>query len=205
MAPLNSTPAGQSYGRWAAQWYEWALGIPAAENPLADTTGRNCGQRQVDEVWFLAGVFGSGQAVRSCNIPANTALFFPLINNGYFAFLNDPPAQRTEQYVRSQAACTQQVQISLSIDGKKVEKPERYFTGDSGSGSPIFNVQLPPGNVFGADQSQIPELVLSPSAEQGYYIFLNPLPPGNHTIHWVASGCTQGGSQDITYNLTVAN
>jgi hypothetical protein len=64
---------------------------------------------------------------------------------------------------------------------------------------------LPPGNVFGADQSQIPELVLSPSAEQGYYIFLNPLPPGNHTIHWVASGCTQGGSQDITYNLTVAN
>jgi hypothetical protein len=49
----------------------------------------------------------------------------------------------------------------------------------------------------------IPELLLSPSAEQGYYLFLYPLAPGPHKIRWVASGCTAGGFQDITYNLTV--
>ncbi|MGH8653080.1 MAG: hypothetical protein ACREYE_13335 [Gammaproteobacteria bacterium] len=49
----------------------------------------------------------------------------------------------------------------------------------------------------------MPELVLSPSAEQGYYLFVRPLRPGTHTIRWIASGCTPGNSQDITYHLMV--
>jgi hypothetical protein len=65
-------------------------------------------------------------------------------------------------------------------------------------------VQLPLGNIFGADETAIPELLLSPSAEQGYYLFLHPLSPGKHTIRWVASGCVAGLFQDITYNLSVA-
>ena len=204
LAPINSVPEGQTYGRWAAQYWQWAVGTPAAENPVLDPTGQYCAQRQVDRVWFLAGTFGPGTAVRSCDIPAGKALFFPLINNAYFAFLSDPPEQRTEKYVRSQAKCTEPAQISVSIDGSKVAGPQRFFTAPSGSESPIFNVQLPPGNIFGADETTIPELLLSPSAEQGYYLFLYPLSPGKHTIRWVASGCTAGGLQDITYNLAVA-
>jgi hypothetical protein len=205
VAPINSTPEGQTYGRWAAQWEQWAIAIPAAENPALDPDGRFCGQRQVDKVWFLAGILGSGERVRTCNIPAQKALFFPLINNAYFAFGSDPPEQRTEEFVRSQAQCTQPAQIYVTIDGQPVAHPERFFTGPSGSQSPIFNVQLPPaGSIFGADQTLIPELLLSPSAEQGYYLFLYPMRPGTHTIHWVATGCTPGGSQIVTYNLTVA-
>ena len=202
VAPINSVPEGQTYGRWAAQWQEWAVGIPAAENPVLDTTGQYCGQRQVDSVWFLAGTFGSNPVIRACNILAHKALFFPLIYNAYFAYLSD--ADRTEVFVRSQAACNQPVQIWATIDGTKIAHPQGYFTGPSGSGSPLFNVQLPPGNIFGLDETTIPELLLSPSAEQGYYLFLYPLSPGKHTIRWVASGCFPGLFQDITYNLTVA-
>lgn len=204
VAPIDSVPEGQTYGRWAAQWQVWAVAIPAAENPVLDTTGQYCGQRQVDKVWFLAGTFGPGTVVRACDIPAGKSLFFPLIDNAYFAFLSDRPNQRTEKFVRSQAVCIQPAQISVSIDGNKVADPQSFFTGASGSESPIFNVQLPPGNIFGADETTIPELLLSPSAEQGYYLFLYPLSPGTHTIRWVASGCTAGLFQDITYNLTVA-
>jgi hypothetical protein len=204
VAPIDSLPEGQTYGRWAAQWEEWAVGVPGAENPLTDTTGQYCGQRQVDRVWFLAGTFGPGTAVRACDIPARKALFFPLINNAYFAFLSDDPETRTDEYVRSQAKCTQPAQISVSIDGSKVAHPQRFFTGPSGSGSPIFNAQMPPENFFGLDEATAPELLLSPSAEQGYYLFLYPLSPGTHTIRWVASGCAADGFQDITYNLTVA-
>lgn len=204
VAPMGSLPEGQTYGRWAAQWQEWVVGIPAAENPLTDATGQNCGQRQVDRVWFLAGTSGSDPVVRACDVPADKALFFPLIENAYFAFLNDPADTRTEEFVRSQAECTQPVQISASIDGRKVAHPQRFFTGPSGSESPVFNVQLPPANLFGLDEAHAPELLLSPSAEQGYYLFLNPLSPGKHTIHWVASGCVANLVQDITYYLTVA-
>jgi hypothetical protein len=203
IAPVQTEPAGQTYGRWAAEWWQWALGIPGDVNPLADTTGEHCAQRQVDKVWFLAGSTTADPVVRACEIPAGKSLFFPLINNIYGAFLNDPPETRTDEYVRAAGSCTEPAEISVWIDGDKVHKPTRFFTGPSGSQSPFFNVQLPAGNLFGVDDTVVPELVFSPSAEQGYYLFVGPLRPGRHSIRWVASGCTPGQSQDITYNLTV--
>jgi hypothetical protein len=205
IAPIRATPQGQTYGRWAAEWWQWALGIPAEVNPLTDTTGEDCAQRQVDTVWFLAGSVSSDPVVRNCEIPAGKSLFFPLINTFYGAFLNDPPETRTEEFVREAGSCTDPAQISLKIDGFEIRRPTRFFTGASGSQSPIFNVQLPPGNLFGADETTVPELVLSPSAEQGYYLFVRPLSPGTHTMRWIASGCTPGASQDITYHLRVVD
>ena len=210
IARIDAKPEGQTYGRWAAEWWQWVLGIPFAVNPLLDTTGEHCAQRQVDEVWFLAGSI-VGPVVRDCEIPGRKSLFFPLINNFAGAFLNDPPEQRTEEFVRALGSCTVPVEISVEIDGFKVRRPTRFFTGPSGSQSPFFNVQLPPGNLFGAipvssglpDETVVPELVLTPSAEQGYYLFVRPLSPGTHTIRWTATGCTPDGSQDITYHLTV--
>ena len=205
IAPIRAEPEGQTYGRWAAAWWQWALGIPAAVNPVTDTTGEYCAHRQVDEVWFLAGSFSTNPVVRACEIPAEKSLFFPLINYGYGAFLNDPPEQRTEEFLRKAGSCTEPAQISVWIDDFKVPKHLQVFTGASGSRSPLFNVQLPPGNVYGFDETTVPELVLSPSAEQGYYLFVRPLSHGTHTIRWKASGCTQGGSQDVTYHLTVVD
>jgi hypothetical protein len=203
IAPIHTRPAGQTYGRWAAEWWQWALGIPAVVNPLTDTTGEHCAQRQVDRVWFLAGSISTDPVIRTCEIPGRKSLFFPLINNFYGAFLNDAPETRTEEFVREAGSCTEPAQISVWIDGFKVPKPTRFFTGASGSQSPIFNVQMPPGNVFGVDETVVPELVLSPSAEQGYYLFVRPLSRGTHTIRWIASGCVPGLSQDVTYHLTV--
>src|SRR5262245_31911006 len=203
IAPIGSRAEGQTYGRWAAEWWQWALGIPADVNPLTDTTGEHCAQRQVDQVWFLAGSVSTDPVVRTCKIPEGKSLFFPLINTLYGAFLNDPPETRTEEFVREAGSCTEPAQISVQIDGFEIRRPTRFFTGASGSQSPIFNIQLPPGNLPGFDEIMVPELVLSPSAEQGYYLFVRPLSRGTHTIRWIASGCTPGGSQDITYHLKV--
>jgi hypothetical protein len=205
IAPIKTIPEGQTYGRWAAEWWQWVLGVPAAVNPLTDTTGEHCAQRQVDKVWFLAGSSMTDPVVRACEVPAGKSLFFPLINNFYGAFLNDAPETRTEAFVRAAGSCTEPAEISVRIDGFEVPQPTRFFTGASGSQSTFFNVQMPPGNVLGVDETVVPELVLSPSAEQGYSLFLRPLDPGPHTIRWIASGCTPGNSQDITYHLTVVD
>jgi hypothetical protein len=203
IASVQSQPAGQTYGRWAAEWFQWAVGIPAAVNPVLDATGANCAQRQVGDIWFLAGSFGTDPVERSCIVPADKSLFFPLINTFYGAFLNDPPDTRTDAFVRAAGSCSAPAQLSAWIDGRSVPQPQKYFTGPSGSLSPLFNIQMPPGNILGADENAIPELVLSPSAEQGYYLFVMPLDPGTHTIRWQANGCTPGFSQDITYHITV--
>jgi hypothetical protein len=217
IAGIQTKPEGQTYGRWAAEWWQWALGIPGDVNPVTDTTGEHCAQRQVDKVWFLAGGLPTDTVIRTCEIPEGKSLFFPLINTFSGAFLNDPAEMRTEEFLREDARCTVAAEISVEIDGFKVPRPTRFFTGASGSQSPIFNVQLPPGNLVGAvpvasgspDETVVPELVLTPSAEQGYYLFVRPLSPGTHTIRWIASGCTKlelegiVNSQDITYHLKV--
>jgi hypothetical protein len=204
VAPIFSKPEGQTYGRWAAEWWQWALGVPAATNPLLDVTGEQCAQRQVDDVWFLAGTVGADPVVRECTIPEGKALFFPLINNFFGASLLDPPEARTEEFVRAQAACAFPVELFAEIDGFKIRRLDRFFTGEPGSQSPVFNVQLPPGNIFGVDEDSVPELVLTPSAEQGFYLFVRPLSLGEHTVSWQAEGCSDPAAvQDITYNLTI--
>jgi hypothetical protein len=218
IAPINTLPEGQSYGRWAVEWQQWSNGTPSPVNPLTDATGEHCAQRQVGNVWFLAGTYQplSDTVIRNeCKIPAGKSLFFALIGTGYGAFLNDPPVTRTEEFVRSpdvQGSCTEPAHITVQIDGFNVPNPTQYFTGASGSLSPIFNVQLPVNNILGlhdntpnvvGDGLEADELVLSPSAEQGYYLFVRPLSPGAHTIHWTATGCVPNKKQDITYNLTV--
>lgn len=42
VVPVGASPAGQTYGRWAAEWWQWALGIPADVNPVVDTNGEYC-------------------------------------------------------------------------------------------------------------------------------------------------------------------
>lgn len=207
VAPIFSKPDGQTYGRWAAEWWQWALGVPlgmpdAPTNPLLDVTGEHCDERQVDDTWFLAGSLGSDPVVRECTIPEGKALFFPLVTNFYGAFLNDPPETRTEQFVREEAACEFPVELFAEIDGFEIKRLDHFFTGESGSQSPLFNVQLPPGNILGVGEDVVPQLVLSPSAEEGFYLYVKPLSLGEHTVHWEAQGCT-AVPQDITYELTI--
>jgi hypothetical protein len=89
-----------------------------------------------------------------------------------------------------------------------LEGPQRYtcLAGGTRSGKTLlFDVQLPTDNVFGLIIDQVPELLLSPSADSGIYLFLHPLRPGKHALHWKASQtCPSGDStQDVTYGLTV--
>jgi len=203
IADLFSTPEGQSYGHWAADWWKWAVSIPANKNPLLDTKGQYCGERQTGDVWFLAGAAYSGSVSRACTVPVGKSLFFPIINNIYAAWLNDPPDTRTDAYVRDAAVngCTTYQITRVEIDGIKVIDPTRYNTGTTGSQSPMFTAQLPPDNLFGLTTDVAAELAFSPSAEYGYYLFLKPLTRGSHKIKWNASSSC--GTQDITYHLTI--
>jgi hypothetical protein len=191
-------------GKLAVSWWKWALETSASVNPVADTTGAHCAQGQSGPIWFLAGTFGTEAVSRSCTVPFGKVLFFPLVNSFYGAFLNDAPDARTEAYVRTASACTEPVDITLRVDNVRVPTAKRLFTGTPGSLSPLFNIQLPADNIYGVDESLVPDLKLSPSAEQGYYFFVPPLKPGRHTVRWLAKGCLPDGMQDITYQITVS-
>ncbi|MEO6086984.1 MAG: hypothetical protein ABIQ18_28120 [Umezawaea sp.] len=61
------------------RWWTWAASSPEERNPVADRTGRFCGENQPTDVWFFAGTFG-GEADRSCQVPAGRPLAGPAVN-----------------------------------------------------------------------------------------------------------------------------
>ena len=93
--------------------------------------------------------------------------------------------------------------FSVAIDHKSFSNPYRFFT--AASRSPIFHVLLPPDNLFGADETVIPELLLGPSAHAGFYVLVKPLRTGKHVIEWTATWDCDAGtfSENIRYDLVV--
>ncbi|MCM2515152.1 signal protein [Streptomyces griseoincarnatus] len=61
------------------RWWTWASTEPAPTNPVGDEDGSACGRNQPEDVWFLAGTFGT-QAERTCAVPEGVPLAFPLVN-----------------------------------------------------------------------------------------------------------------------------
>jgi hypothetical protein len=142
-------------------------------------------------------------------VSKDTSLFFPLVNYGYGAFLNDPPDTRLLAFVRSQStlcgvAGGAVTFDAVTVDGIAVKNPKQYYEN-----SPFFEVQLPVDNILkivgtadpSAPNDKAYNLWLSPLADSGYYLFLNPLKPGTHDIAWnVTWPC---GTQNIHYEITV--
>jgi hypothetical protein len=44
--PPQASSHGQSYGEWAAAWWQWVLSVPADHNPALDLTGADAAQGQ---------------------------------------------------------------------------------------------------------------------------------------------------------------
>jgi hypothetical protein len=181
---------GKTFGQWGAAWWQWALGQPAATSPLVDPTGANCSVGQLGSVWFLAGNFG-GTDVRSCTIPANTAVFFPVAN----AFSCTDPggtASFGQNRVVSRSSLKDARNLRAEVDGVAIQQLQRYQAHSTN-----FNIVLPNDNIFG-----VPAGVCTNAAADGIYIMLAPFTPGAHTIHFHAE--FTGGPTDVTYNLTVS-
>ena len=139
---------------------------------LRPTTG---GQRVVPRRLVLDRAGGT-----QVQIPAGKSLF-SRSSIPRMAHLNDPPATRTEEFVRAAASCTEARRFGIH---RRLQSSaaDSVLYRRFGQLSPLFNVQLPPLNLFGVDESIVPEPVLSPSGEQGYYLFVRPLAPGDHVF-----------------------
>jgi len=180
--PIDSPKYGATYGELSARWWQWLLSIPAATNP---NLGGDCTQGQYDDVWFLAGAFGGTGITRSCTIPTGKPIFFPVVNSVSFK----PTSAETLLLLRSLAAGFIDSVIShgCTVDGEPVMS---YRVR-----SPSFSFIAPPGALVKASGT-------NPMVSDGYWVLLDPLPLGTHTVHF--NTATSGGfTLDMTYTLTV--
>ena len=205
LIPLKAVLAdSESFQELSAEWQQWALSIPTDHNPELDTTGENCMVGQRGSAWFLAGTFSGGSATRTCAVPEGKPLYFPVINS---ANINAPnvcgqgPDNVSSADLRaiSAAIVDGATNLSAAIDGKTIKKLVRVQ-------SEVFEVALPEDNIYDAPCTglgNVPAGIYSPAVDDGFYVRLEPLKVGNHTLHIHSENSSAGFVLDVTYNLIV--
>jgi hypothetical protein len=195
----DSQPYGLTYGEWTAKWWQWAESIPTENNPQLDETGEDCAQaqNQTGPVWFLAGTSG-GTVERTCTIPAGKAILIPVLNT-----VNIRAASETDEELLAGAksAVDSVTILEFSIDGLPLQDIWNYRIQ-----SPFFDVTLPNDNVFGISEGTYRAVA------DGYWVFLEPLPPGQHEIRLhgamgnpTAISPTPSFETAVTYHLIVSD
>ena len=203
MIPAHPARADEprSLSELSALWWQWGLSIPTAQNPQLDTTGENCMIGQRGSLWFLAGTWLGGTATRTCSIPEDKVLFFPVLNS---VQVNAPnvcgqgPQNISVQDLRQAASAglIGATGLSVEVDGKPVNNLLRIQ-------SDVFDAALPENNIFDAPcaPANVPAGIYSPAVDDGFYARLDPLKIGQHTLH--IHSAAQGLVVDVTYKLTV--
>jgi hypothetical protein len=197
----------QTYAEWAAAWWKWAISIPASTSPLRDQTGEFAavGQSESGPVWFLAGTQG-GSAERTVTVPADRALFFPIVNTNWINLppLGDNPwSPEQDLFARGYIgdSIDTATDLLLEIDGKPIQDLEDYRIKTSPV--MVFMVEVPADDIFGYVDMGLSPGTQGPCVDDGYYVMLEPLSRGSHTIHFRATVAQSNFQLEVTYHLTV--
>src|SRR5262249_35061297 len=194
--------------------WQWLYSLPVNNHPLFDTAPISTGQS--GPVWFLGGTFtviGLGNGVtnigianRTGTVPADKALFFPILDSECGS-LEGNGNTYAELLACAKNGGNHVVSLDCEIDGKPIQNLQNYRVR-----SPEFTYgPLPDNNVlqfFGLDA---PAGSTSLSVADGYFVMVAPMSPGQHTIHFGGTAVytlAQDGFDfvfilDITYYLTM--
>ena len=110
---------------------------------------------------------------------------------------------------RDWRTCAVQMMDSISIGSLKVSIDHESLRGEGlkafRAQSPVYSFYAPSGNGMLTVPKDTPDgpfyNVLSVS--DGYWVMIEPLRPGRHTIHFEAENTSGNWGQNVTYNLTV--
>jgi hypothetical protein len=201
-AMANDDRDASSWRSLTGQWWQWALSTPAAANQVLDSSGAACMVGQRGPVWFLAGSFSGQPTVRTCSVPDNVSLFFPVINSVNFNTpgCSQPDVDYTMADLRALVAppIDGATGLSVLLDNRPVPGVRRVR-------SDAFSVTLPPGNIFAFwDPATciVAGQVYSPAADDGYYARLHPLRAGQHHLS-IRGTDANGFLVDVFYTLNV--
>ena len=186
----------QKYRDLSAEWWQWAIATGFAT--LEDPDGSACAEGQSGKTWFLAGTSGVAPAARSCTVPHNKELFFPLLNTATVLPPGDPETPE-EARAGLQEFVDNACQLRVTLDGE----PLIFDNAIVRVQSPLVKLDdplelFPPGSKLIAD---------------GHWVGIRRLPNGEHTLAFHGATCIEDPDDasklvvefevDVTYNLII--
>ena len=189
---------GAAQAEWTQRWWQWWMSIPLGVSPTNDTEGAQCGINQSEPVWFIGGpLFGT--FTRSCTIPKGKAILSPIVD-----YINDYPCRLDPAFKPAPGQTLENFLITgvtpiidgftvhtAELDGRTLH--ERRITTDLFSFTGAADLVALDTCVTGSPQLGVSD---------GYFIFIEPLSVGQHTLH-IHSELPGSSPSDGTYNLTI--
>ena len=201
--PSGSTVAGETLPQYTARWWQSALQVPyTTQSPLTDPTGARASRGDVGPVTFL---YGGSSPDPVTNISRSATIrddfvFFPVLNAFFTKTSLDDPAT-TEADLRAMAVQSIDEARSLyaTIDGVPVPQSELLEHREA---SPVFTLDLPADNIF--SEFGLPAEHIDLTVSDGYWLMLEPLGPGRHTLAFGGQfGPSFNSTLNVTYDLNV--
>jgi hypothetical protein len=211
-----ASPSEEEKNDWVAKFWNWRVAQPPVENG-------GCIMNQNGSVVMLMETAQESQMTRnpieqSCTISSNQTIMTPM----WVAWCDTAIPEHREFRGERLAQCAREeynlghIQSGVRIDGSPIAKLDvmmrppgtpRYVTQPvnvTEFSSDQFNLFIPPTTPKGEQGSGN-----FPAGSQGWWVFLEPLEPGPHTVSYntrvdpVTADVTVLGAENITYSLDV--
>jgi hypothetical protein len=205
-------PFGKPYENWVQDWWSWNAAIPSdPETTFAGVTENGCLINKEGPVVMLIDPAIGGKHHQRCEISSNQGILFP----AWSALCSGAVKGKENSSFKELSECARQynlgkVTVNAWVDNKPLAQviAEDYKTINIVNATELytkgFNITIPEDSNLAVDT---PGTHLG--ATHGWYIFLKPLPAGEHTVRYVNDvrettlGAGNTNNADITYSFTV--
>jgi hypothetical protein len=181
--PPEALIEGRSQAQWSKAYWRWSKSFPRGSTPADDPDGSRCAEKQQAPVWFLTGSTKPAPVARTCRIPADRYVFFPVLASLAEVKDRNPtrcPASRPLLDRMTASAAD----LRVEIDGRPIADFALWRQRTE-----CFFLQTAAGERQGMSD--------------GYWLMLQPLPPGEHVITFGGRFLADAFSQDVRYHLRV--
>jgi hypothetical protein len=183
---------GHTTTDWVIQWFHWIMPFPPNDSPTLDQTGNLTMKYQPPNtlVYMLPGEHSAVAPNRHVTIPPDKPIMMPVlwfINGTYSSVVDDSFVRNANEFFAREVP----TKLFASLDGRPL--PITNVT------TPVFRLNIPKHTAFGEEEERGGgnAWVIS----KGYWVFLDPLTPGNHTLTYL--GATHHYFNGATFYLKV--
>jgi len=188
VAPIGADEIVFDHSRveWSEAYLQWIATFARGDSPVSDTTGALCAARQEGDVWFLAMSDGTRAVERACAVPAGKTLFVPIVSTMERSGNREPDCDSMAR-IAADNVSHRVSGLSMTVDGVVVDNLPAYRAATR--------------ECFALGLRQVPRSAARTAVADGYYVMLDPLPAGAHTI--VVGARYDNAALSTTYRLDV--
>lgn len=213
--PEGESPFGISQADWIARWWNWSfpIGIDPETGSFAGLKQNGCLMHNENSIVMLVDTAAGDKWTQDCNISHSQGILIPIWTGecnkaekqcGNYSYEQLKKSARDFDLgkVKGEVKVDNIPIANLDVLDYKTnikENVSEVFTE-------VFNATITEaGHITGTEKSGI-----FPAAAHGWFVFLKPLAPGNHTVYYknsveptTLSGAGNNNNAEITYHLKV--